>query len=75
MRTIVQTILLNELAKILNDILGTDLTPIYQEARKGDVRDSQADVSLAKEKIGFEPLVSFEEGLRRTAAWYRDCAS
>ncbi len=66
---------LNQLAKILNDILGTDLAPIYEEARKGDVRDSQADVSLAKKEIGFEPLVSFEEGLRRTAAWYRDSAS
>ena len=47
---------------------------IYEEARKGDVRDSQADVSFAREQIGFEPLVSFEDGLRRTAEWYRDRA-
>jgi nucleoside-diphosphate-sugar epimerase len=65
---------LNQLVKILNEILGTDVDPIYEEARTGDVRDSQADVSLAREEIGFEPLVSFEDGLRRTADWYREHA-
>ena len=66
---------LNELVRILNDILGTNLDPSYEEVRTGDVRDSQADVSLAREEIGFEPLVGFEEGLRRTAVWYREQAS
>lgn len=66
---------LNQLARALNGILGTNLDPVYEEARPGDVRDSQADVSAAKEQIGFEPLVSFEEGLRRTATWYRDQAA
>ena len=65
---------LNQLARALNEILGTDLEPVYQEARKGDVRDSQADVSLAKKEIGFEPLVSFEDGLRRTVEWDRENA-
>jgi nucleoside-diphosphate-sugar epimerase len=65
---------LNQLARALNEILGTDIEPIYQETRKGDVRDSQADVALARAEIGFEPLVGFEDGLRRTVEWYRENA-
>ena len=36
--------------------------------RAGDLRDSQADIAAAREALGFEPSVDFEEGLRRTAA-------
>jgi len=39
-------------------------------SRPGDIRDSQADASLAREKIGYDPKVGFEEGLRRTWDWY-----
>lgn len=57
---------LNELVADLNDILGTDLPPIYREPRAGDVLHSQADISLAAERIGYQPGVGFREGLRRT---------
>jgi UDP-N-acetylglucosamine/UDP-N-acetyl-alpha-D-glucosaminouronate 4-epimerase len=35
------------------------------------VRDSQADISKAQRLLGYQPIVSFEEGLRRTVEWYR----
>jgi nucleoside-diphosphate-sugar epimerase len=38
------------------------------------VKDSQADISKAQRLLGFEPSVSFEEGLERTVAWYRATA-
>jgi nucleoside-diphosphate-sugar epimerase len=37
----------------------------------GDVRDSQADIHKAKALLGYEPIVSFEDGLAQTIAWYR----
>jgi len=40
-------------------------------ARKGDARHSLADISLARQALGYEPLVSFEEGLRKTVEWFR----
>jgi UDP-glucose 4-epimerase len=46
--------------------------PLYGPERTGDVRDSLADISAAREAFGYEPLVGFEEGLRRTVAWYRE---
>ena len=62
---------LNELLRTMNRIVGTDLTARYAEGRAGDVRDSQADISKAQRILGYEPTVSFEEGLRRTVEWYR----
>jgi nucleoside-diphosphate-sugar epimerase len=57
---------INALVDHLNDILGTDVEPIYDEPRSGDVRHSHADVSKAREQIGYEPVVQFREGLERT---------
>jgi nucleoside-diphosphate-sugar epimerase len=62
---------LNQLVRVLNGILGTNLAPIYKPMRAGDVRDSQADLSRAKALLGYRPVVSFEEGLSRTVAWCR----
>ena len=45
--------------------------PEYKPPRAGDVRDSQADITKAREILGYEPIVSFEEGLRRTLEWYK----
>ena len=63
---------LNELVRMMNRTLGTNLPPIYKEPRLGDVRDSQADITKAQELLGYRPSVSCEEGLRRTLAWYRE---
>jgi nucleoside-diphosphate-sugar epimerase len=60
---------LNELLRVLNKLVGANLAPIYKEARAGDVRDSQADISKARALLGYSPSVSFEEGLRQTLDW------
>jgi UDP-glucose 4-epimerase len=62
---------LNELLRVLNKIVGSNIAPIYKDARAGDVRDSQADVSKAKALLGYTPTVSLEDGLRLTLAWTR----
>ena len=60
---------LNELVGMLQRLLGSDLEPEYGPPRPGDVSESRADVSLARELIGYEPSVELEEGLERTIAW------
>ena len=65
----------NQLFRALRDLIGADVEPVYGHPREGDVRDSQADITLAGEWLGYQPTVSFEEGLRRTVAWYRETAS
>jgi nucleoside-diphosphate-sugar epimerase len=62
---------LNELFRTLCDLTGARVEPIYTDPRAGDVRDSQADISRARELLGYSPSVDFEEGLRRTLGWYR----
>jgi nucleoside-diphosphate-sugar epimerase len=56
--------LLDLVAKI-NQLLGTNVQPIHTEARAGDVRHSQADISRARADLGYEPRVGWEEGLQR----------
>jgi nucleoside-diphosphate-sugar epimerase len=63
---------LNQLFRSMRTLVGATVDPIYLETRPGDVRDSQADIRKAKELLGYEPLVSFEEGLTRTIEWYRE---
>jgi UDP-glucose 4-epimerase len=60
---------LNELVRTLRRLLDSDIEPDYAPARPGDVSESLADVSLARELIGYEPSVGFEQGLERTIAW------
>jgi len=55
----------------MRDVVGGTVEPTYSESRKGDVRDSQADIQKAKALLGYEPIVSFEEGISRTIEWYR----
>jgi nucleoside-diphosphate-sugar epimerase len=62
---------LNELFAQMKKIVGATADPVYAEPRQGDVRDSQADITRAKSLLGYEPIVSFEDGLERTIAWYR----
>ena len=63
---------LNTLFKTIRDVVNASVEPIYAPPRPGDVKDSQADVSKARRLLGYEPIVTFEEGLARTVAWYRD---
>ncbi|MEO5822899.1 MAG: SDR family oxidoreductase [Vicinamibacteraceae bacterium] len=62
---------LNELFTTLRTIIGGTMEPEYLPERAGDVRDSQADIGKAKRILGYSPVVTFEEGLRRTVDWYR----
>ena len=65
-----ESLSVNQLVKILNQVLGTSLEPEYQAERKGDVRHSSASIEKARNMLGFVPSVTFEEGLKRTVEWY-----
>lgn len=60
-----------DLVKEINVLLDTNINPIFKEERAGDIKDSYADNSLAKEIIGYEELVSFNEGLKKTIDWLK----
>jgi UDP-glucose 4-epimerase len=62
---------LNDLFKEMKRITGASVEPTYLEPRAGDVRDSQADIQKAKRLLGYQPTVSFADGLERTIEWYR----
>jgi nucleoside-diphosphate-sugar epimerase len=64
-------ITLNQVIHLLAKISGQPIEAVYDPPRNGDIRDSQADISLARRVLGYEPRVQFEEGLRRTWEWYR----
>ena len=57
---------LNQLVAALNEIIGSNIEPIYTEPRQGDVRHSQADISKARRMLDYQVEVDFKEGLRRT---------
>ena len=56
----------NNLADTIGRLLGKPVEKVHEPSRTGDVHASWADISAARETIGFEPTVSFEDGLRRT---------
>lgn len=63
-------ITLNQVLKLLEKVTRKRIQARYDPPRTGDIRDSQADISLARKTLGYQPLVQFEEGLRRTWDWY-----
>ncbi len=64
-------ITLNQLLDVLKRITGADLDANYEDVRRGDVKDSQADNRRAIECLGYEELVGLEEGLRNTIEWWK----
>jgi UDP-glucose 4-epimerase len=62
---------LNQVLQMLGKTSGKTLETKYEPPRDGDIRDSLADIRLAREFLGYEPAVLFEEGLERTYAWYQ----
>jgi len=64
-----------ELLDQLKEFAGSDVEPSFAPPRAGDVRDSLADISRAREMLGYEPRVSFAEGLRRTFLRYQRTSS
>ena len=64
-------ITINDIIRQINRILGKDIQPKYVPPRLGDVRHSLASIEKAKELIGFQPAVSFKDGLALAVQWYR----
>jgi nucleoside-diphosphate-sugar epimerase len=65
-------ITLNQVVDLLKKTTDKQIQAEYRPPRVGDIRDSQADLTLARKVLGYTPLISFEEGLRRTWEWYSD---
>jgi UDP-glucose 4-epimerase len=63
---------LNQAWSLAQKVAGVDLPAKYGPTRAGDVRDSQADTTLAVRDLGHSPRFTFEEGLRLTLEWYRN---
>ena len=63
---------MNRILEILAGLTGATPEPVHTPPREGDVRRTEADVSLARQLIGYEPKVDIEEGLRRTVEWFRE---
>ena len=63
---------LNQLLNNLQGILGSTLSPVYQEPRQGDVRHSLADIRRGKEILNYAPAVGIKIGLRKTVDFFRD---
>ncbi len=62
---------LNKLLELLQGLLGERVEAEYADDRAGDVKHSQADISRAREVIGYDPQVTFAEGLRLTVEWFQ----
>src|SRR5450432_1777879 len=65
---------LNETVELLSKISGHPMEAKHDPPRDGDIRDSQADITQARNFLGYDPQVDFEEGLRRTFDWYKTTA-
>ena len=59
-----------ELVERIGELTGRPLRVVHGAARDGDIRDSLADLGRARHVLGYDPVVSFEEGLRMTCEWY-----
>lgn len=62
---------LNQLFEMIKEIAGSDLAAKYGPERKGDVKHSLADISKAKELLGYRPEVTIRQGMKTTFEWYR----
>jgi len=70
-----RSISLLELLAAIERLLGKSVKPIHEAPRPGDIRESMADITLARRLLGYEPQVGFEEGLRRSIEYYRQMAA
>ncbi len=62
---------LNELLRLINEIAGASIGPIYGPPRIGDIKDSLADISMAKDFLRYMPLVNIKQGLQHTFNWFK----
>ncbi len=63
----------NTVVKTIGKLLGKeDIKPVYAPARPGDIKHSLADIKRAQELIGYEPLITFEQGIAKAIDWYKE---
>jgi UDP-glucose 4-epimerase len=67
-----ERVTLNHTYSVLQKLIGFEKRPAYGPQRTGDIKHSLADISLAKQHLGYLPLVNFEQGLAQTVAWYKE---
>lgn len=63
-----------DLLRIIGQLLSVSVEPVFEHPRAGDVRESLADIAPARDKLGYEPTVTLEDGLRRSIDYYRSIA-
>ena len=63
---------LNQTLTLLRELIGTDVQAVYGPPRTGDVLHAHADISRAQQLLGYEPKVSFEDGLKKTVQWFQE---
>nr|MBN1229344.1 hypothetical protein [Anaerolineae bacterium] len=61
---------LNTLVEVLQEITGNNIAPIYTDPRPGDIKHSRAAIDRARARMGYEPDISFIDGLKLTVDWY-----
>ena len=61
----------NQLLSTLKDLSGSEIQAVYRDPRPGDVRHSLADISLAKELLGYDPQYDIDRGLDITFEWFK----
>jgi nucleoside-diphosphate-sugar epimerase len=66
-----ERVTLNRLVSELRDLINPDVEPVYAAPRAGDIKHSLADLSRAREELGYEPSVDLREGLERTLEYFR----
>ena len=67
-----EAVTLNQILEKLQLLLHAEVEPIYTDVRPGDVKHSLADITRAKKKIDYDPLIRFNEGLEMAIDWYRE---
>ncbi len=69
-----EQITVNQILRLINELVGKHVSAQYVPSRMGDVKHSLADITAARETIGYRPIVSFREGLTRAIGWYSQYA-
>jgi len=67
-----ESISINKLLEKINSLLGKNIEPVYTKPREGDIMYSLADISKAKERLGYKPEYDIEDGLRETIKYFRE---
>jgi UDP-N-acetylglucosamine 4-epimerase len=66
-----ERITINQMWQFLKSLENSDIDAVYRQARQGDVRDSLADISKAKQLLGYNPEINVFEGLKLAFKWYK----